>query len=100
MKKVYNVLGQLLGFLTIVLYAFLFANTVFNFGVDTTILGILETVKTYAIFAVCGLAGLELVSGKKLIALIYFILLAFVVVFSFFPDVRDQIINVVTTMIL
>ncbi len=99
MKKVYNALGQLFGFLTILLYAFLFANTVFEFGVDNQIIGILETIKTYAIFAVCGLAGLEFVSGKKLIALVYFIILAFVIVFSFFPEVRDQIINVVTTMI-
>ncbi|MBU1144261.1 MAG: hypothetical protein KJ971_00190 [Firmicutes bacterium] len=98
MKKVYNVLGQLFGFLTIALYAFLFANTIFNFNVDGSILGILETVKTYAIFVVCGLAGLEFVTGKKLLALIYFILLAFVVIFSFFPEVRDQIVNIVTTI--
>ncbi len=100
MKKVYNVLGQLFGFLTILLFAFLFANTVFDFGIDSQIIGILETVKTYAIFVVCGLAGLEFVAGKKLFAIIYFIVLAFVVIFSFFPSVRDQIINVVTTFIL
>ncbi len=100
MKKVYNVLGQLFGFLTILLFAFLFANTVFDFGIDSQIIGILETVKTYAIFVVCGLAGLEFVAGKKLFALIYFIVLAFVVIFSFFPAVRDQILDVVTTFIL
>ncbi len=99
MKKFYNALGQLAGFLTILLFAFLFANTMFNFGIDAQIIGILELVKTYAIFAVCGLAGLEFVSGKKLIALIYFLILAFVVVFSFFPEIRDQIVNIVTTSI-
>jgi len=99
MKKVYNVLGQLFGFLTILLFAFLFANTVFNFGIDNTIIGYLEMIKTYAVFVVCGLAGLEFVAGKKLIAFIYFIILALVVIFSFFPDVRDQIINVVTSAI-
>lgn len=91
MKKFYSGLGQLLGFLTILLYAFLFANAIFNFNVDGQIIGILETVKVYAIFAVCGLAGLELVAGKKLIAFVYFLVLAFVVIFSFFPEVRDQI---------
>jgi hypothetical protein len=99
MKKFYNALGQLFGFLTILLFAFLFANTMFDFGVDGQIIGILELVKTYAIFAVCGLAGLEFVAGKKVLAFIYFILLAFVVVFSFFPDIRDQIVNIVTTSI-
>jgi hypothetical protein len=95
MKSVYNVLGQLFGFLTIVLYAFLFANAIFSFDVDANLLGILATIKTYAIFVVCGLAGLEFVSGKKLLGLIYFVLLAFVVVFSFFPEVRDQITQVI-----
>ncbi|MGI6392464.1 MAG: hypothetical protein ACOX16_02465 [Candidatus Izemoplasmatales bacterium] len=97
MKKLYDVLGQVFGFLTIVLFAFLFANTMFDFGIDAQIIGILELVKTYAIFAVCGLAGLEFTAGKKILALIYFLLLAFVVVFSFFPDIRDQIVNIVVT---
>jgi len=99
MKKFYNVLGQLFGFLTILLFAFLFANTMFDFGIDAQIIGILELVKTYAIFAVCGLAGLEFVAGKKILGLIYFLILAFVVIFSFFPDIRDQIVNIVTTSI-
>lgn len=98
MKKVYNALGQLFGFLTIALFAFLYANTIFNFGIDANIIGILETVKTYAIFGVCGLAGFEFVAGKKLIGFIYFILLAFVIIFSFFPEIRDQIIGIVTTI--
>lgn len=100
MKKLFNILGQVFGFLTILLFAFLFANTVFNFGIDAEIIGLLELIKTYAVFVVCGLAGLEFVAGKKLIALIYFVILAFVVIFSFFPDVRDQIVNVITTMIV
>jgi hypothetical protein len=100
MKKVYNALGQLFGFLTILLFAFLYMNSMFSFGIDSEIIGILELVKTYAIFAVCGLAGLEFASGKKLLALIYFLVLAFVIIFSFFPVIRNQIINVVTTMII
>lgn len=97
MKKLFNVLGQIFGFLTILLYAFLFANTIFNFGFDSSLIGILETVKIYAIFAVCGLAGFEFVAGKKLFAIIYFLVLAFVVVFSFFPEIRDQILDVIPT---
>lgn len=95
MKKLYNALGQFFGFLTIALYAFLFVNAVFSFGLDITIINLLETIKLYAIFGVCGLAGLEFVAGKKLLGLIYFVLLAIVVIFSFFPDVRDLIISYV-----
>jgi hypothetical protein len=99
MKKLFNILGQIFGFLTILLFAFLYANTVFNFGIDAEIIGLLEVIKTYAIFVVCGLAGLEFVAGKKLIGFIYFIILAFVIIFSFFPDVRDQIMGIITTVI-
>ncbi|MDD3113243.1 MAG: hypothetical protein PHP61_02785 [Candidatus Izemoplasmatales bacterium] len=100
MKKLFNILGQVFGFLTILLFAFLFANTVFDFGIDSGIIGVLELIKTYAVFVVCGLAGFEFVAGKKLIGFIYFVILAFVIVFSFFPDVRDQIVNIITTMIV
>ncbi|XFA99246.1 hypothetical protein ACAG96_01370 [Candidatus Izemoplasma sp. B36] len=96
MKKLVNVLGQLFGFLTILLYAFIFLDAlVGGFGLDQAIMDILLIVKTYAIFVVCGLAGLEFVAGKKLFAFIYFIILAFVVIFSFFPDVAEQITSMI-----
>ncbi len=98
MKKVYNFLGQFLGFLTILLYAFLFANTIFNFNIPSDILSILLTVKFYALFVVCGIAGMEFVAGKKLLVVIYVIILLFVVIFSFFPEISDQITNVITNI--
>jgi hypothetical protein len=51
------------------------------------ILGYFNLVQQYLIYALAGLVGLELVAGKKLIAFIFFILLAFVVLTTFFPDV-------------
>jgi hypothetical protein len=99
MKKLFNALGQFFGFLTILLYAFLFINAIFNFNVPAEVMVILQTIQMYAMFVVCGLAGFEFVSGKKILALVYFLLLALVVVFSFFPDLRDQIIQIVTTVV-
>ncbi len=96
MKKLWNVLGQIFGFLTILLYAFLFLDAIVEFGLSSDIMGLLRQVQLYAILGVCGLAGLEFVAGKKLIAFIYFIILAFVVIFSFFPDVADTITQVIT----
>ncbi len=93
MKQFYNVLGQIFGFLTIALYAFLFISTVVDFNVPSNIMDILQNIKFYAVIIVVGLAGLEFVAGKKLLAFIYFILLAVVIIFSFFPEVRDQITN-------
>jgi hypothetical protein len=97
MKKFYSGLGQLAGLITILVFAFIQLDAMVDFGFMTAEIGdIIRIIQIYAVYVLAGLAGLELVSGKKLIALIYFIILAFVVVSSFFPDVMDQILGVVS----
>ncbi|MDP2425972.1 MAG: hypothetical protein U1C51_07450 [Candidatus Izemoplasmatales bacterium] len=95
MKKLVNVLGQLAGFLTVTLLAFLIVSTVFDFGVPAQIMTLLSTIAQYAIYVVLGLSGLELVAGKRLFALIYFILLAIVVIFNLFHDIWTQLIGLI-----
>jgi len=93
MKKFYSVIGSLLGFLIILLYAFKNAQALFGFeftGMDD-ILGYFNLVQQYLIYALAGVAGLELVAEKKLLALIFFLILAFVVVSTFFPDVINSV---------
>ena len=97
MKKFYSGLGQLAGLVTILVFAFIQLDAMVDFGFMTLEIGdIIQTIQVYAVYVLAGLAGLELVSGKKLIALIYFLILAFVVVSSFFPDVMNQIVGVVS----
>lgn len=89
MKKLYNVLGQLVGFLVILLFAFQLLNDMFGFnftGVDE-ILNIFDTIKIYLVYVLAGLAGLELVAGKKLLGFLYFLILAFVIIATFFQDI-------------
>ena len=93
MKKLVNVLGQLAGFLTVALFAFLILNETFDFGLEASLLDLLTTIKNYAIYVVLGLSGLELVANRKVLALIYFVLLAIVVLFSLFNDIWVQIIG-------
>ncbi len=93
MKKFYSALASILGFLIILLYAFknLHAMIGFDFqGVDD-ILGYFNLAQQYLIYALAGLAGLELVAGKKLLGFLFFLILAFVVVSTFFPDVIDSV---------
>lgn len=89
MKKLYSHLGAILGFLIIVLYALKNSAALFGFNFEgmEDILGYFDLVQQYLIYALAGLAGMELVSGKSLIAFVFFIILAFVVVTTFFPDV-------------
>lgn len=89
MKKLYSSLASILGFLIIILYAFKNANALFGIEFEgaADVLGYFDLVQQYLVYALAGLVGLELVAGKKLIAFIFFLLLAFVVITTFFPDV-------------
>jgi len=92
MKKFYSALGSILGFIIIILYALKNSAALFDFSFEgmEDILGYFDLVQQYLIYALAGLVGLELVAGKKLIAMIFFLLLAFVVVSTFFPDVVNS----------
>lgn len=91
MKKMYSALASILGFIIIVLYALKNASALFDISFEgmEDILGYFNLAQQYLIYALAGLVGLELVAGKKLIAMIFFILLAFVVITTFFPDVGN-----------
>ncbi len=93
MKKFYSVLGSILGFVIILLYAFKNLHALIGFtftGVDD-ILGYFNLFQQYLIYALAGLVGLEFVAGKKLLSFIFFLILAFVVVSTFFPDVVNSV---------
>lgn len=93
MKKFYSAIGSILGFVIICLYAL--KNMQALFGIDfegmEDILGYFNLVQQYLVYALAGLAGLEFVAGKKLLGFIFFLLLAFVVVTTFFPDVVSTV---------
>lgn len=89
MKKFYSALASVLGLVIIVLYALKNAVALFDISFQgmQDILGYFNLAQQYLIYALAGLVGLELVAGKKLFAFIFFIILAFVVITTFFPDV-------------
>lgn len=89
MKKLYSHLGAILGFAIILLYGLERAAVLFDVTFEgmEDILGYFDLVKEYLVYALAGLAGLELVSGKSIIAFAFYIILAFVVISTFFPDV-------------
>ena len=94
MKKFYSALASILGFVIILLYALKNVQALLGFtfeGMDD-ILGYFNLVQQYLVYALAGLVGLEFVSGKKLIAFLFFIILAFVVISTFFPDVINTVI--------
>lgn len=99
MKKFWNVLGQILGFLTIALYAFLYTDAQFHFAIDPTIIGYLVLARQFAALAVAAIVGMEFVSGKSIFVIIYLLILGIVVIFMFFPQLGDQIVALINGMI-
>ncbi len=93
MKKFYSAIGAILGFIIILLYAFENAQALFGFEFEGSdmVLGYFNLVQQYLVYALAGLAGLELVAGKKLFAYLFFLILAFVVVSTFFPNVVESV---------
>lgn len=91
MKKLYSFLASILGFAIIVLYALENAGSLLPENETITmILGYFDFAKQYLIYALAGLTGLELVAERSLLKLVFFLLLAFVVVTTFFPDVAGN----------
>lgn len=92
MKKLYSGLASILGFVVIILYAFKNANLLFgiDFEGSADVLGYFDLAQQYLVYALAGLVGLELVAGKKLLGFIFFLILAFVVITTFFPDVVNN----------
>jgi len=98
-KKFWNVLGQILGFLTIVLYAFLYTDAQFHFNLPPDVVTYLVLARQFAALAVAAIVGMEFVSGKKLFVFIYLLILAVVVIFMFFPDLGDSLVAWLNTII-
>ncbi len=91
MKKLYSTLASILGFVVIILFAFKNANLLFgiDFEGSETVMGYFDLAQQYLVYALAGLVGLEFVAGKKFIAFLFFLILAFVVITTFFPDVAN-----------
>lgn len=96
MKKFFSGLGQLAGIITILVFAFVALDALIGFDFITPEIDeVIRYVQTYAVYVVAGLAGLEFFSGKKIFFWIFVVIIAFVVISSFFPQVMDQIWSIV-----
>ena len=84
--RVLDVVGEILAFITVVLYAVLIINATWTFIPQGTFYNILLVAKNYAALAVVAVVGLEAVIKRGFILkLVFIILLAIIVIFQFFP---------------
>lgn len=95
MEKVFDILGEILAVLLVVVFALLIVNATFEFLPDG-VLNVFEVIRNYGSLVLIAVVGLEAMSKRNLIFQIIFLaLLALIVVFLFFPGTYDNLINIV-----
>lgn len=91
-RGLFKVLGELFAFLTVLLILFMFVHEYFGIIKNVDLVRTLYLVREYMIIASLILVGFTFASKKGLILFIIYMAAAVaVIVFSFFPEVRDAI---------
>ena len=84
-SKVFNILGQIMAFLTVILIGIIFLNDgVVKFMPDST-LATLKTIKEYAVLATLVVVGFSFASRRNIIFFIIYCVLAAVAIGFSFP---------------
>ena len=95
MEKVLDVLGEILAFLTAVVWVLVIINQNFNF-LPEKVANILMVAKSWALLVLVGVVGLEATIKRNiLIRIIFYLLLATLIIFHCFPGTYDYLINLV-----
>ena len=96
-KQILDVIGMLAAAITILAYVVLCIDAQWNFIDDGTfVMNVLLAIRTYAPLVVVGLVGLEFVSTKNLVTkIIFYVAIAIVVVFMFFPSTWNNFVGLV-----
>ncbi len=94
LEKLWDILGEILAVLLVVTYALLIVNASFQFITNTTVLFVLDILRTYGSLALIGIVGMEAMCKRNIIFRIAFLALcAVIVVFLFFPATYDNLIG-------
>ena len=95
--KLFAVLGEVFALLTVLMILFLFLQEYFGFIDNVDIVSTLYLVREYMIIVSLILVGFAFVSKTGVVLfIIYMVAAAAVIVFSFFPEVRDSIMRTIT----
>ena len=91
-EKIFDILGEIMAVLTIVLYAVLIINANWTFIPEGTFLTVLKRIREYAALIVVAIVGFEaMVKGGFITKLLYLIFVGLIVLVMFFPGTWDNI---------
>ena len=100
LEKVFDILGEILAVLLVIVYAVTLLNAKLDFIEPGTLLNVLNGIRFYGSVILIGVVGLEAMCKRNIVFfLIFLVLLALVVVLMFFPEVFDSMVSTVTSAI-
>ncbi|MGN0823096.1 MAG: hypothetical protein ACI4NG_04920 [Candidatus Gallimonas sp.] len=95
LEKVFDILGEILAVLLVVVYALWIINLNFDF-LPEKVLYAVTLIKEYGLLLLVAVVGMEAMSKRNLIfRIIFYLFVALIVVFMFFPDTYASILNFV-----
>ena len=96
-KQILSCIGCVAAAVTIIAYLVLCIHSAWNFIDETSfIYNVLVIVRTWAPLVVVGITGLEFIADKNIIIkVVFYVAIALVVVFMFFPSTWTQFVGVV-----
>ena len=100
MKKLepfFDIIGEILAVLMVVVYILSLANAQWEFITDATILNILAIIRTYGALLLVAVVGLEAMSKRNFILrVIFYAAIAIIVIFMFFPATYQNLIQMIS----
>ena len=95
LEKLFDVLGEILAFITIVVWVLVIINQNFNF-LPTEIANILTVSKSWLLLALVGVVGFEATIKRNIIIrLVFYVLLAVLIIFHCFPGTYDYLVGLI-----
>ena len=95
LEKVLDVLGEILAFVTALAWALVIINANFNF-LPEVVVNIFNIAKEWLLLVLVGVVGLEATIKRNfIIRLIFYVIMAVLIIFHCFPGTYEQLINMV-----
>ena len=98
MSKFWDVIGELLAVIFILVFAFSIINANFGWVTDATVLSIITYIRNYGALAIAGVIGLKAISKCNfIIQIIFLAIMALIVIFMFFPGTYEYLLGLIPT---
>lgn len=94
LEPIFDILGEILALLMVVVYIVSLANAQWNFIDNKTVLNVLAILRTYGSILLVAVVGMEAVSKRSIIIRwIFYACVAIIVIFLFFPATYQNLIG-------